>query len=428
VVVAAALLGAIALWHGGLNRSVVADSTRGAAPATLSGNGMPTLAVNHFEVAGAPGPGSVAAAQLRAKLIDAFSRFDAINVTSELAPGQSADYALSGTIEYNADGTATASFRLRDVADGIEVWSRTFDRVAFATGAANAEDAIVLELASSLLQPFGIVRSREHIKFLASPVGDPRYRCLLLASDAFRSFDLAEHEAARSCLERLTSLDKGFGDGFSYLAVVLNREFLYGFGRDAADPRVLDRALALARRGIELNPASARAHQVLSTVLFSRGETKEAFAAVQRAISLNEYDLIILGEYGGRLVTVGDVDRGLKILAQSAGYGLVRPSWHHFYVFLGNYLVGNFAEAGFHADQMTNDAYPEGLVARALIAAHNGDQPRAQRALQLLVALRPAWRDDARGELRRLIPSADIVDRLARDLDTAGLRTVQLSN
>jgi Tfp pilus assembly protein PilF len=191
---------------------------------------------------------------------------------------------------------------------------------------------------------------------------------------------------------------------------------------------VLDQALALARHGVELAPASARAYQVLSSILFSRGETKEAFAALERAIALNPYDLIILGEYGGRLVTAGEIDRGLAILARSAAYGTVRPSWHHFYLFLGNYLAGNFAEAGFHADQMANDAYPHGLVARALVASHNGDLARQQRALRLLVGLRPAWRDDARGELARLIPAKDIVERLARDLEAAGLRTVAVSN
>src|SRR5262249_39300489 len=139
-------------------------------------------------------------------------------------------------------------------------------------------------------------------------------------------------------------------------------------------------------------------------------------------------DLIILGEYGGRLVTAGEIERGLKILGQAAAYGTVRPSWHHFYLFLGNYLIDNFAEAAFHADQMANDAYPHGLVARALVAAHSGDRARQQRALRTLVALRPAWRDDARGELGRLIPDKDIVERLAHDLEAAGLRTIDASN
>src|SRR6202008_4588924 len=81
--------------------------------------------------------------------------------------------------------------------------------------APRGENALMLELASSLLQPFGIVRSREHNKFLANPGGDPRPRCLLLAADSFRSFDAAEHAAARACLQRLTAIDKGFADRFS---------------------------------------------------------------------------------------------------------------------------------------------------------------------------------------------------------------------
>jgi tetratricopeptide (TPR) repeat protein len=430
LIIAAAALAAVPVWRGGLNRPLVAGSgaASGVAPAPSPGNGMPTLLVNRFDVAGAPGPQSLTADPLRAKLTDAFSRFDSINVTAELPPGQAADYALNGLIEYDADGGATVSFRLRDIADGIEVWSRTFDWITSGPARTTAENALMLELASSLMQPFGIVRSREHTKFLANPGGDPRARCLLLAADSFRSFDLAEHEAARACLERRTAIDKGFADGFSYLAAALNREFVYGFGRNAADAHVLDQALGLARRGIELNPAGARAYQVLSTILFSRRETKEAFAAAERAITLNPYDLIILGEYGGRLVTAGETERGLKILAQSADHAVVRPSWHHFYLFLGNYLTGNFAEAGFQADQMANDAYPHGLVARALVAMHNGDQARQQRALRLLVDLRPAWRNDARSELARLIPAQDIVERLVRDLDAAGLRTVQMGN
>src|SRR5262249_418531 len=191
-----------------------------------------------------------------------------------------ADYVLNGLVDYHADGSATVSFRLRDMADGVEAWSRTFDLIASGPSRATAENALVLQLASSLLQPFGVVRSREHNKRLANAGGAPRSRCLLLAADSFRSFDPAEHAAARACLERLTATDKGFADGFSYLAIVLNREFVYGVGADAADPHVLDRALSLARHGIELAPASARAYQVLSRVLFSRGAIRGAFAAV----------------------------------------------------------------------------------------------------------------------------------------------------
>jgi tetratricopeptide (TPR) repeat protein len=343
---------------------------------------------------------------------------------AEPLPGRTADYALNGLVEYNAEGTATASFRLRDVAEGVEVWSRTYDRVAAGPARLAEEDRVVVDLASSLLQPFGVIQARERAKNLTAPRGDPRYRCVLLALDAIRSREAAQHDAARACLEQLTAADRSFAAGLAYLAAIYDAEYVFGSGRDGADPRALDNALIVARRGIELAPANARAYQMLGAVLFGRSETKAAIGAMEHAVALNRYDRFILAGFGGRLITVGQVDRGLALLAQSAEHETVRPAWMHFYVFLGQYLKGNFSDAAYHADGITGDANPLGFAARALVAAHTGDSAKARSMLQHLVALCPRWRDDARGELSRVISATDIVDRLVRDLDAAGLRTI----
>ncbi len=387
------------------------------------GNGMPTLVVQPFDVVGTADPRLPSAPSLLEKTRDAFSRFDAINIGSESLPaGERVDYRLFGFIEYHGDGTASLRFRLLDVVDGNSVWTRTFDRLAVGRDRAASEDGIVFELAATLLQPFGLIRSRERNKSLtSSDASDPRYRCLLLTSDAFRTFDPPEYDRARSCLEQLIAISPSFGDGFSYLASLYNREYLYGFGKGADDPRTLDRALQLARRGIELQPVSARANQVLSAVLFTRRDTTAAFAAVERAMALNPYDLIIVGEYGGRLITSGEIERGMQVLQRAAGDGGLRPSWHHFYLFLGSYLNGDLTEATRQAAEMTSDTYTHGLMARALAAAANKDQARAREALERLVALRPAWRSNPRGELEKYISSPLIVDRLVRDLAAAGL-------
>jgi tetratricopeptide (TPR) repeat protein len=430
---------ALLLGAAGIAMIFLLQSGRGRAPQAVSapvrddiattsrGNGMPTLVINRLDVAGTPGPQSPSPTQLRERLIDAFSRFDLINITAEPQPGQSTDYALNGLVEYNDDGTATVSFRLRDVAEGVEVWSRTFDRIP-SGNARPAETKAIIDLASSLLQPFGVIHSRERAKSLADARGDPRYRCVLLAMDAIRSRESMQHDSARSCLEKLTAADESFVAGLLWLAVIYDDEYVFGTGRDGASPRALDRALVLARRGIELAPASGRAYQVLGAVLFARGETKAAIEAMEHAVELNRYDGFIQAGFGGRLITVGEVDRGLTLMAQTPERDTVRPSWMHFYLFLGNYLKGNYADAGYHADGITSDANPLGLAARALMAAHAGDSAKATLLLRRLVALRPAWRDDARGELRRAIPAADIVERLARDLDAAGLQTIRAGN
>jgi tetratricopeptide (TPR) repeat protein len=386
------------------------------------GNGMPTLAVQKFDNLGTADPRSLSAPALLEKLRDAFARFDAINIASEsLRAADRIDYRLLGFIEYHEDATISIRFRLQDVGDSNVVWTRAFERRSSTADRSASEDEIVSEVATTLLQPFGVIRSRERVKNLAVTAGDPRYRCLLLTSDAFRSFDPAEHDLARSCLEHLIATSPSFGDGFSYLASLYNRQFLYGFGKSADHPDELDRALQLARRGVELAPASARANQVLSTVLFSRRDVTAAFAAVKRAMDLNPYDSIIAGEYGGRLITAGEIERGMNILRRVEGNSGVLPSWHHFYLFLGSYLSGDLVEATRQAAEMTSDTYPHGLVAHALVAAANGDREKAQLALGRLVALRPAWRANPRDELEKYISAPSIVDRLVRDLITAGI-------
>ncbi len=390
------------------------------------GNGMPILIIQNFGTTGATDSRSFSAPALFAKIIDTFSRFDGINVVDAAdQPRGKIDYRLGGLIEYLDDGTASVRFDLTDATDEAIVWSKSFERMAVSGDLVGVENSISSNIAVTLLQPFGVIKSRDRAKFLAGGSGDPRYRCLLLAADSFRSFDPDQSTRARSCLEALTEIDHGFGDGFSYLAALDNREFVYGFGKGADDPRALDRALLLARRGIELNPNSARSWQVLSTVLFSRHDTVAAFAAVEKALALNPNDQIIVGEYGGRLITTGEIERGMNVLQSATSAGDARPSWHHFYFFLGYYMRGQLPEASHEADEMTSDTYTHGLFARALMAAVNGDMDKARSTWAKLVALRPAWRDNTRGELDKYIFAPTILDRLLRDLAKSGLTTAK---
>ena len=401
---------------------ILAASLPTSSETLRPGNGMPTLMVQNFEIVGTPDTRSVSATALTEKLRDSFSRFDAINIaTEDVRTGPAIDYRLRGFIDYLDDGTTNVSFNLLDIGDGNAVWTRSFPRIRVAGDRSALEDSIVGDVATTLLQPFGIIRSRERSKMLANGASDPRYRCLLVTSDAFRSFDPAEHGVAQSCLEHLIAVDPGFGDGFSYLASLENREYVYGFGIGADDPNTLDQALQLARRGIEINPSSARSWQVLSTVLFSRHDTVAAFDALQKALTLNPYDLIIVGELGGRLITTGEIDRGMMMLQRAATEGNVRPSWHHFYLFLGNYMRGKLQEATYEADEMTSETYSHGLFARALTAALNGDGDKARALWAKLVVLRGAWRDHPRSELDKYIFADAILDRLMGDITRNGL-------
>jgi tetratricopeptide (TPR) repeat protein len=402
--------------------------TGGTAPALPPGNGMPVIAIEPLQVVGTAHQGQLAAGSLIDKLRDAFARFDTINVAypgpTQTGAGGAArprlDYRLTGSIEYGATVT-TLRFQLIDAAENTIAFTRDFVYPAAAPDQGAAEDEIVVALANSLLQSYGVIRARDRAKQLASPAGDPRYRCVLEAAESLRSLDPAAHDRARSCLEALTTADPSFVVGFEFLAIIYYREDAMGYPARAGDPAALDRALRAARHAIELAPASARAYQNLFVVQYARHEVAAAFAAGDRAIALNPYDMLTLAEYGGRLVMTGEVERGLQMLRRAGGNGVVLPNWHHYYQFLGDYLSGNLKEAAFQAEQITADDYPLGLVARAIAASRTGDAVQARRALDRLIEVQPAWRTDARALLEKSIYDPRSVDRLMRDLTAAGL-------
>jgi tetratricopeptide (TPR) repeat protein len=405
----------------------------GAAASSLPpGNGMPVIAIEALRVVGTARPAQLAAGSLSDKLRDAFARFDTVNVASNGAGnGQPAngaggaarlrlDYRLTGSLEYGETAT-TLRFQLVDAAEDTIAFTRDFIYPAAAPDQGAAEDEIVVALTNSLLQSYGVIRARDRAKHLASPAGDPRYRCVLEAAESLRSLDPAAHDRARACLEYLTTADPSFAVGFEFLAVVYYREDAIGYPGRAGDPPALDRALRAARHAVELSPASARAYQMLFVVQYARHEVAAAFAAGEKAIALNPYDMLTLAEYAGRLIMTGEVERGLQMLRRAGGNGVVLPNWHHYYQFLGNYLAGNIKEAAFQAEQITAEDYPLGLVARAIAANRTGNADQARRAVERLIEVQPAWRTNARRLLEKSIYDTASVDQLMRDLAAAGL-------
>jgi TolB-like protein len=408
----------------------VAD--RSAAPVLRAGNGMPTLLVQPFDVVGTRDPRAVSVGALHDMLSDAFSRFDLVNVIWEpmesggshqdaVAPKMPVDYRFIGSVEYYDQGAARIQFRLIDAAEGAVIWSRVFEERSNETDHRATEEAIVRELAGTLVQPFGVIYAYGRRMALTGGAGDPRYRCVLDTIETFRSFDSYQNAQARACLEQFTALDPTFAPGWSYLAAIYLREYLYGFEAHAGDAPPLERALRAAQRGVELNPAGSRAYEMLCVALFAHRDIAAAFAAGDKAINLNKYDMRTLGSYGARKIAAGEIDAGMDMLRQAGGDSAIVPAFEQFFLFVGSYMKGDLARASFRSGQLTGDSFQLGFLAHALVAFAKGDAAATQNALDRLAALNPAWRRNVRAELAKFFSSDAVIDRFAQDLTKAGL-------
>jgi tetratricopeptide (TPR) repeat protein len=376
---------------------------------------------------GEAGAAQPIADRLRDKLRDALARFDEITVISGAPPddernralaadGRPGHYGLTASVEAGTAGPISVSIRLSDVADGRIAFARTFQHARSDDDPGAAEQAIVREVAVALAQPYGIIHSRERGIQMNSPAGDPRYRCLIDYYDYWRNYEAAHHGRVRDCLERATAADPSFAAGYSALSEILLQEHRRSLNLRPGDAPALDRALLAARRAVELRPGSGRAYHALMDVHFLRGDHTLAIDAGERALTLNPYSPHILAGYGARLIALGELERGARLIREAATAGAVRPAWHDFYLFLAAYLSDDRRLAASHAAQITSEKFSLGFMARALVAAQHGKAALARQYFDRLAEIQPRWRDDVHGETRRVFPAEAVADRIARDL------------
>lgn len=411
-------------------------SVFGPAPARLlgiriaapqHGNGLPTVVIWPFVFQGAPDAPAIQRYGLRRFIAGAFAKFETVNTVyfpRSDQPRSAGSSSVADQVRYDlttfvtSDGDRTQlQFQLSDHTDDTIVWTRSFD-VAKDRGLAATQKMIVRALTTTLLQPYGVIATREFAKHRATRSGDPRYRCVLQAMEALRTTSEPAYAGTLPCLESTIRTDPGYSLAYYYLASIYNRYFEYGLDTVPGAQPMLEKAMGAARRAVETNPASARGRYAVFLTYFNLRDFAAADAAMTKARELNEFDLLMLGQYGGHLIAQGRIDDGMAILDSIDDTMVSSTCTYAFFGFLGRYLRGDLAEASRRVSQLTCQSYPYTFVARALVA---GDVAAAKPSIDALRALLPIWRTNPREALARMFPNADIADRLMRDLAAAGL-------
>jgi tetratricopeptide (TPR) repeat protein len=307
-------------------------------------NGLPTLLVRPFEGSGADIDVPVIAA-LPQRLAAAFVRFETVNVVHIARPqpggaaaARDADasrqtegervYALSVVVTRRQEDLSLL-FYLADQPSGTVVWTQEF-KIPLNGYPGAYQERIVRRLSKMLVRPFGVIASRERAHQVRTGTGDPRYRCLLEASEAMRDAVNEAYAGARACLERMIESDPHHALAHAYLAMILNRIHQFGW---PAEPGILERTLTLAQRAAQIDPASAQARFALFVTRFNMGEFAAADRAMVQARALNDDDLVMRSTYGGRLITRGRIDDGIAILGEIEFAYPARSCMHGLYFF-----------------------------------------------------------------------------------------------
>ena len=187
----------------------------------------------------------------------------------------------------------------------VIIWARGFEGRPCRRAATSASrNDLARQIATVIAQPR---RGSSSLAWRMRSDLDGGLRCVIEAYDYWSSPTAGAHLKASYVSRAVAASRPNAVTALANLTYFYLDEYRVGYN-PLPDP--LDRALASARRAIELAPDSPRAIQALMAALFVRGNVDEALNLGRRALELNPFDTDIMADLGARLVQVGQYREG----------------------------------------------------------------------------------------------------------------------
>jgi len=329
-------------------------------------------------------------------------------------------YLLSGTVQ-KSGGMLRVSAELADVANSIRIWSQKYDRELSAENLFAVQDDIREQIVATLSDLHGVIYSTQAKKNVHRPTSSLNAYELLSVALAYDKYLTPQHHLrARESLERAIEIDPNFDEAWSHLSWIYTDEYVFGFN---PRPRSMERALAAARKAVELAPDNYHNHWLLSRVHYFLGDREQFLAESQRALELNSSDGTTLGLIGIYTSWTGQWDRGIDMLTKAKALNPGHPDYYHSAFGIGRFVAEDYSGA---LHELLKANLPEWLPHQVFLTATYVmlDRPEdGRRQLEQIRALLPdVTPDSARQLLDKVLPfQPELVSTLSRALANAGL-------
>src|SRR5213076_235378 len=194
-----------------------------------------------------------------------------------------ARYVLEGSIRKRGSGIRVTA-QLVDTQTGAQLWAETYNRDLQASSIFAAQDDVAARIVATVADSYGVL-----VHSMRAAIGRKDDADLTPVEWQFQYFAYREqitpsaHAVLKTRLERAAERDARQSDLWACLAQIYVDEYAFGFsGNDATS---LDRALAAARRGVELDRANQFAMVALAQTHFFRQDLAAFRPAAERAMA-----------------------------------------------------------------------------------------------------------------------------------------------
>jgi serine/threonine protein kinase len=328
-----------------------------------------------------------------------------------------ARYVMDGSLR-QAGPAIRISIQLIDSSSGVNLWAETYNRSYQPEAIFELQDDVVRRIVSTVADTHGVLpHSMSEALRGKHPDELTPYEAALRGLSQVISVSAETHASVRAGLERAVQEAPGNADCWALLSNLYREEYAHGFN---PQPDPLGRALAAARRAVEIAPSNHLAYHALATALFLRREFPAFRSAGERAIALNPMDGFTMAYLGSLIAYSGDWERGCAMAKQARELNPHHPSWYWFSDCFNAYRQGAYRAALDLARKIQMPGFWRMNLALAVSHGQLGERDAAAEALRELLAAKPEFSSRAREELSKWW-NADFVERLMDGLHKAGL-------
>jgi len=330
-----------------------------------------------------------------------------------------ARYVMEGSIR-RAGAKVRIAVQLVDAASGTGLWAETYDRAFDPEATLDLLDDVVPRIVVTVGDTQGILaHSMTEALRNRDPASLTPYEALLRSFGFHQHVSAAEHLVGRTALEHAVKQAPDRADCWAMLSWLYRSEYSHGFNEQ---PDALDRALAAARRAVELAPSNQFAHAALASAFFFRREFTASRAVAERAVTLNKggYATAFLGLL---LAFSGDWERGCALAERSTQLNPNHPGWYWFPLVFNEYRKGDDQRALELALRINMPGFWFTYLALAVTYSRVGETEKARSAVRDLVRVRSSFGVSAQEELEKWW-QPELVERMLADLRKAGLDTI----
>jgi adenylate cyclase len=241
----------------------------------------------------------------------------------QVAREQGVDHLLLASVQ-QAGEQYRVTAQLVDAASGQIVWSERYNYEPKHLLA--AQDDITRRVVTALR-----IRLNEGEQARAFATEAHSFEAWALAMKgyaALQSVGLDTNAEARRLLHKAVELEPQYATAWSYLAGAYALAARFGFGGHPA--QMLDKAMEIATRALEINPDIPDAHATVGSVYLFRRDYDKAIGAGRRAVELGPSNAEAHALLGQSLYYAGELTEAIAVLQKAQRLSPRHPSWYLF--------------------------------------------------------------------------------------------------